>query len=48
VRVEEEAQPRREVVDVEPALDRGVDVGEAVGEREGELLVAFEPASRMW
>ena len=39
VRVEEEAQPRREVVDVEAALDRLLDVGEAVLERERELLL---------
>ena len=38
VGVEEEGQARREVVDVEPALDRPLDVGEAVREREGELL----------
>ena len=38
VRVEEEGEARREVVDREPAGDRGVDVGEAVREREGELL----------
>ena len=38
VRVEEEAQPRREVVDVEAAVDRLLDVGEAVLERERELL----------
>ena len=38
VRVEEEGEARREVVDVEPALDGGLDVREAVGEREGELL----------
>src|SRR6185437_15685420 len=36
VGVEEEAEPGREVVDVEPALDRPLDIGEAVGEREGE------------
>ncbi len=38
VRVEEEGEPRREVVDVEPALDRRLDVREPVGERECELL----------
>jgi hypothetical protein len=38
VRVEEEGEPRREVVDVEAALDRPLDIGEAVGERERELL----------
>ena len=39
VRVEEERQPRREVVDVEAALDRLLDVGEAVLERERQLLL---------
>ncbi len=38
LRVEEEAQARGEVVDVEAALDRLLDVGEAVLERERELL----------
>jgi len=38
VRVEEEGQPRREIVDVEPGADTGLDVGEAVGEGERELL----------
>jgi hypothetical protein len=38
VRVEEERQPRRELVDVQPARDRVLDVGEPVGQREGELL----------
>ena len=38
VRVEEEAQAGREVVDVEPAGHQLLDVGEAVLEREGELL----------
>ena len=37
--VEEERQARREVVDVEAALDGLLDVGEAVLEREGELLL---------
>ena len=37
--VEEERQPRREVIDVEAALDRLLDVGEAVLERERELLL---------
>jgi hypothetical protein len=48
VRVEEERQPRREVVDVEPRAMPELDVGEAVGERERELLRGVEPASRMW
>ena len=39
VGVEEEGEPRGEVVDVEAALDRPLDVGEAVLEREGELLL---------
>ena len=38
VQVEEERQPRREVVDVEAALDRRLHVADAVGERERELL----------
>ena len=38
VRVEEEGQARREVVDVEAALDAGLDVREPVGERERQLL----------
>jgi hypothetical protein len=38
VRVEEEAQLRRELVDVEPRGERGFDVGDAVGQREGDLL----------
>ena len=38
VDVPEERQPRREVVDVEPARDAALDVGEAVGERERQLL----------
>ena len=38
VRVEEEREPRREVVDVEPPLTTGVDVREAVREGERELL----------
>ena len=38
VAVPEERQPRREVVDVEPALHALLDVGEAVGERERQLL----------
>ena len=31
-------EPRPEGVDVEPGLDRGLHVGDAVGESEGELL----------
>ena len=38
LRVEEEAQARGERVDVDAALDRLLDVGEAVLERERELL----------
>ena len=38
LRVEEERQPGGEVVDVEAARDRVLDVGEAVLERERELL----------
>src|SRR4028119_2496085 len=38
VRVEEEGEARREVVHVQPRLYAGFHVGEAVGEREGELL----------
>ena len=38
LRVEEEGQPRRERVDVDAALDRLLHVGEAVLERERELL----------
>ncbi len=38
MRREEERELRREPVDVEPSLDRGVDVGNGVREREGELL----------
>src|ERR1044072_9655730 len=37
VRVEEEGKPGSEVVDVEPALDAGLELGEPAGEREGEL-----------
>ncbi len=39
VGVEEERETGGEVVDVEAALDRPLDVGEAVLEREGELLL---------
>ena len=38
VGVEEEGEPRREAVDVEPGVDGGLDVGDAVGEGEGDLL----------
>ncbi len=38
VRVEEEGEARRELVDVEAALDRRLDVGESVRQRERELL----------
>src|SRR4029077_1879024 len=38
VRVEEEREPRCEVVDAHASLDAGVDVRHAVREREGELL----------
>ena len=38
VRVEEEGQARRECVNVEPRIDRGLHVGETVGERKGKLL----------
>jgi hypothetical protein len=38
VGVEEEGEPRRELVDREPARERRLDVGEAVGERERHLL----------
>ena len=38
VAVEEEREPRREVVDVEAARDRRLDVLDAVGQREGQLL----------
>jgi hypothetical protein len=40
---EEEAQPRRERVDVEPGVERRLDVGDAVGEREGDLLHRRRP-----
>jgi hypothetical protein len=38
VAVPEERQPRREVVDVETAREALLDVGEAVGQRESQLL----------
>ena len=37
-RVEEEREPRREVVDAQAALDGGLDVGHPVGDRERQLL----------
>ena len=43
VGVEEERQPRGEGVDVDAALDRPLDVGEAVLQREGELLGGGRP-----
>ena len=39
----EEAQPRREVVDVEPRCDAGAEVLHAVGQRVGELEVGGRP-----
>src|SRR5829696_5592488 len=38
VAVEEERQARAEVVDLEPGVDRALDVGDAVGQRERDLL----------
>src|SRR5216683_2957664 len=38
VHVEEEGEAAREVVDFEARLDGGFDVGDAVGDREGEFL----------
>ena len=38
VGVEEEREPARERVDLEPGVDRRLDVGDAVGERERQLL----------
>ena len=38
VRVEEEGEPRAEVVGRQPRVDRGLRVGDPVREREGELL----------
>ncbi len=43
VGVEEEREARREGVDVQPALERPLDVGEPVLEREGELLLRGRP-----
>ena len=40
---EEEAQARREIVDVEPVGHRGADIFHAVGERVGELLHRRRP-----
>jgi len=31
-----------------PAFDRCLDIGHAVSQGKGELLVAVDPASRMW
>ena len=38
VRVEEEGKLRSEFVDAEAGVERGLDVGDAVGEREGDFL----------
>src|SRR5205085_12305771 len=38
LRVEEEAHPRGEVIDIQPAPDRLLDIREAVLERERKLL----------
>ena len=38
VRVPEEGETAREIVDVESRLDGGIDVGDAVGDRKGNLL----------
>ena len=38
VRVEEEGEARGELVDLQARVDRGLDVGDGVGEREGDLL----------
>src|SRR3954447_1562194 len=43
MRVEEEREPRREVVDVEAALRCRLDVGEPVGEGERKLLRCGRP-----
>jgi hypothetical protein len=44
---EEEAQVGREVVDVHAARQVGLDEGEAVGQREGQLADRVGPASAM-
>jgi hypothetical protein len=46
--VEEEREPRREVVDAQPPLDRRVDVGKSVREGEGKLQNRVRATSRMW
>src|ERR1017187_2146840 len=38
VAVEKESETRGEVVDVQYALDTGLHVGDAIGQREGDLL----------
>ena len=38
MRVEEEREPRSELVDVEPRFDRGLDVSHAVAQRERDFL----------
>ena len=38
MRVEEERQPRRELVDIEPGINRRLHVGHAVGQRERHFL----------
>jgi hypothetical protein len=48
VRVEEEAEARAEIVDVESAAARPFDVFDAVVDGEREFLQAVDPASRMW
>jgi hypothetical protein len=47
VRVEEEAEAGRELLDVQPSVQARLDVLHAVAQRERELL-GREPASRMW
>jgi hypothetical protein len=48
VDVPEERQPGREVVDVEPAGEPALDVGEPVGERERQLLRGRGAGLAMW
>ena len=43
VAVEEERQPRREPVDLEAGVERGLHVGDPVGERERDLLDGRAP-----
>src|SRR5262245_45676672 len=38
MRVEKERQSRRELVDLQPGVERGLDVGDAVRQRERDLL----------